>query len=308
MNSFSNLSKDKYGLKTIIHAIIGIAIWLFFVALYGTIRSKIIQGPVLKPLNIILVLVLIVSCILLFRYSLSLYSNKVLKKTVNFFLFGKVSFNLLWIVVSFLLPFVFFSFFLFFTDGNLIIADSIDCKQIFNNIAQKFLSKGLLPGVMEEMAFRGFTMKLIEKRWGKKVAILAPSLLFGIIHMTGGMQLTDIILLLIAGISVGTMFSMITYASHNIWNAAMIHVLWNTFIGDSLINISTKEASEALFHFNLESSNILLTGGKSGIQSSLPAITCYLMVALLAYLKMKKKQQEFTSNNQTTQQKNKKSF
>ena len=289
-NSFSNLSKDKYGLKTIIHAIIGIAIWLFFVVLYGTIRSKIIHGSVLTPLNIILVLVLIVSCILLFRYSLSLYSNKVLKKTINFFLLGKVPFNLLWIVVSFLLPFVFISFFLLFVEGNLEIADSIDFKQICKNIAQEFLNKGLLPGIMEEMAFRGFTMKLIENRWGKKVAILAPSLLFGILHMMGGMQLTDMILLLIAGTSVGVMFSMITYASHNIWNAAIIHVMWNTIIG-GLINISTEKTNEALFHFKLESSNIILTGGKFGAESSLPAITCYLMVALLAYLKMKKKQQ-----------------
>lgn len=50
--------------------------------------------------------------------------------------------------------------------------------------------------------------------WGKVAAAVVPSVIFGLLHIINvDVNLRDIILLLIAGTSVGIMFSLIVYQS-----------------------------------------------------------------------------------------------
>ena len=66
----------------------------------------------------------------------------------------------------------------------------------------------LKAGILEEMLFRGFIMRLLENRWNKCIAILLPSLLFGLAHIPSMETFTvaGIVLLVLSGTLVGVMF------------------------------------------------------------------------------------------------------
>ena len=44
---------------------------------------------------------------------------------------------------------------------------------------------GLAAGTVEEMVFRGLIMGILERRFGIKAAVIAPSVLFGALHIIG---------------------------------------------------------------------------------------------------------------------------
>ncbi len=139
---------------------------------------------------------------------------------------------------------------------------------------------------MEEVLFRGYIMKLLENRWNKAVAIFVPSLIFGLIHLPNisSIETLDVILLSVAGTSVGVMFSLITYSSRNVWSAALVHAVWNIFIIGRFIKISAniKETSNPLLRYRIENESFFWTGGNFGIEASLPATLCYISVIFIA--------------------------
>jgi hypothetical protein len=97
----------------------------------------------------------------------------------------------------------------------------------------------------------------------------------------------DVLALLIAGTSVGVMFSMIVYQSGSIWSSAAVHGIWNLIIIGGILGIGT-EPGHPIFSYTLNSDSTLLTGGKFGIESSLPAITGYLLIIILAWFLQRK--------------------
>ena len=124
-------------------------------------------------------------------------------------------------------------------------------------------------------------MKLVEIRWTRTIAAFVPSALFGLLHTTGGMDIIDILQLLLAGITVGVMFSSVTYAKDTVNNSIVIHGLWNFFIL-GIAGISLKPDQNVLLSYVIHSENRWITGGRFGIESGLPAIIGYGVVIGLA--------------------------
>jgi len=145
------------------------------------------------------------------------------------------------------------------------------------------ISIGLSAGVCEEILFRGYIMKLVEIRWNRKIAAFVPSALFALLHISGSMSIIDILQLLLAGITVGVMFSSVTYAKDTVNNSIVIHGVWNFFIL-GIIGISVKPDTTPLASYVIRSENIWITGGTFGIESGLPAIIGYCIVILFAVL------------------------
>lgn len=81
----------------------------------------------------------------------------------------------------------------------------------------------LKAGVLEEMLFRGYILKLLELKWGKVVAVLLPSFLFSLMHIPSmdAFSVAGISLLVISGTLVGIMFSLITYMGNSISNSGL---------------------------------------------------------------------------------------
>jgi len=76
------------------------------------------------------------------------------------------------------------------------------------------------------------------------------------------------------------MFSLITYLYNNVWNAIVIHILWNLFFS-GFFWISPLENNAALINYIIDSKNVLITGSRFGIGSGLPAIMVYTVVIIM---------------------------
>ena len=134
-------------------------------------------------------------------------------------------------------------------------------------------------------------MRTLERRWNSAAAVLVPSVLFALMH-TFNMHLgfVDMLLLIVAGTSVGVMFSLIALQSGTIWSSAVVHALWNaiTFGGIIIEAPGNEAAKDFIYKYELLDTNILLTGGRFGIESALPAIIGYLLVCAIAFMLIRK--------------------
>ncbi|MDD6039523.1 MAG: type II CAAX endopeptidase family protein [bacterium] len=151
----------------------------------------------------------------------------------------------------------------------------------------------LKSGITEEMLFRGFIMKLMEKRWNKAVAIVAPSFLFALVHIPSMETITiaGVLLLIISGTLVGVMFSLAAYQEHSIANSAIIHIIWNLFFVTDILRITTAEGAygNPLISIIIPSENMLITGSGFGIEASLISAVGYAVVCIVICLMRKKK-------------------
>lgn len=282
--------QDKYGLKTIGHALMGIVVLvagnilaslpvdlLFTIVTLDSATLSIAIIVIRSLLNIIVPLAL-----------LYLYINKVLKKVLklplNEFRIGKPENILLWSICALALPLAVSGFFVFFTPGTFATSD-FATERVIRYIVRAFFDTCLVAGITEEVIFRGFIMRLLEKRWNIKVAMIVPSVIFGLLHITSmdSPTVIDVLVLLVAGTGVGIMFSMIAYQSGSIWASALVHGVWNFIIIGGILEIRA-EPFTSIFSYTLASKSTLLTGGEFGIESSMPAIVGYAVIALIAWL------------------------
>lgn len=194
--------------------------------------------------------------------------------------------SIMWLAVAVLLP-VIVSAILLCMPGNFVKND-LSGLQMVNIFVTAIFVVGFGAGVVEEMIFRGFIMTALEKRWGKRIAIVIPSVLFGLLHASRGMNVLDFILLLVAGTSVGIMFSMIVYKSGSVWCSALVHGIWNVIMIGEILHIGSTYVENAIFSYDLATESVLLTGGEFGVEASVVAIVGYIAVIVLALRSGKK--------------------
>lgn len=142
----------------------------------------------------------------------------------------------------------------------------------------------LAAGIVEEMVFRGVIMGTLEREYNRKLAVLLPSILFGLVHIIGNkLSVISIIQLVVAGTFVGIMFSLVEYQSGSFWNNAIIHALWNmSTIG--LCHVGSGPDPDSVFTLVINTKNSLISGGDFGVESSIIAIAGYVIVSLIAFV------------------------
>ena len=150
----------------------------------------------------------------------------------------------------------------------------------------------LKAGVLEEMLFRGYILKLLELKWGKVVAVLLPSFLFSLMHIPSmdAFSVAGISLLVISGTLVGIMFSLITYMGNSISNSGLLHAVWNFVFVTDMIHITTAQGiyGEPIFSIIIPSDYVLVTGAGFGVEASIIAIIGYLFVCGAVILRRKR--------------------
>jgi uncharacterized protein len=81
------------------------------------------------------------------------------------------------------------------------------------------------PGFFEEMLFRGYIQRRLERRWGPAVAITIASLMFALMHITPQV--------VVFAFPVGLWFGFIAWRTGSIWPTVAAHALvngtWNVF-------------------------------------------------------------------------------
>ena len=277
-NNIFNLT----GWKVIIHCLVGVVGYLliqsFGAFIFSVVPNKTITYPITAAISIGLLFLV-----------LYLYSNKVLRVPLAEFRVRKPQTFVVWIVCAFALPIMVSAFFIIFVPGTY-TNHNLDIGQTLPILSEALFAICFTAGICEEFLFRGYIMRLLEARWNRIVAVLAPSMVFGVLHIIGMPEpnLLNISILFVAGTSVGVMFSMIAYQTNSIWPSAIVHGVWNLVIIGKIMDISAVHQGESLFTYTLQTKSIVLTGGSFGIESSIPAIIGYWVVILIAVFLQKK--------------------
>ena len=137
----------------------------------------------------------------------------------------------------------------------------------------------LKAGIIEEMLFRGFIMKLLENRWNKFAAIFVPSFIFSLFHIPSmeTFSIAGVVLLTVSGTLAGIMFSLAAYKGNSIANSAIIHAVWNLVMVTDILHITTAQGyyGNPIFSIIIPSDQLLLTGGGFGVEASIIAIVGY---------------------------------
>lgn len=226
---------------------------------------------------------------------IGLVCKKVLGLTRQQCRIGTIAIHKIWLVCAVALPMV-VTIILLCMPGKW-EQGSIQSGGAFLVIVTALFYYGIGAGIVEEMVFRGLMMTVIEKRFGKKLAIIMPSMLFGLVHTTSGMGGKDVLQLFVAGTSIGIMFSLIVYENQSVWASAIVHAVWNIVMVGNILNIGVSPTQEALFKYKLELDSRFITGGSFGIEASAVAILGYILISVLGVFLIKKKDRKKSLND-----------
>lgn len=168
-------------------------------------------------------------------------------------------------------------------------SNTFDTETVLATITSAAAFYGLAAGIVEEIVFRGVIMGCLEKRFGKVIAVIVPSVLFGALHMIGSsLDIISIVQLLIAGSIVGILFSLVAIESNSIWNNAVIHSIWNMAIVGGILHIGSSADSDSMYNFVLDHKSFFLSGGDFGIEASIISIAIYLLFCIAAIVRLNK--------------------
>lgn len=196
--------------------------------------------------------------------------------------------QLKWVFAGICLPLAVTAFYVLLVNGQTVKnGESISPYLIY-----AVFPAGIAAGVCEEFIFRGLIMHIFDRQWNRAAAIFIPSFLFAALHILNmRMGFVDILQLLIAGTAVGVMFSLIVYQSGSIWSSAIVHALWNAIIIGGIFVIEHPAdgyTANCFYRYEILSDNILLTGGRFGIESALPAVIGYCIISAAAFILLMK--------------------
>ena len=134
-------------------------------------------------------------------------------------------------------------------------------------------------GVGEEILFRGVLFRWIDEKWGFVAALVASSLLFGLMHIAqpGATWWSSLAIAIEAGLLLGAAYKW----SGTLWLPIGIHWSWNFFQGNVFgFAVSGSDAGASLLQSRVQGPDIL-TGGPFGAEASI--LTVILGAALSAW-------------------------
>ena len=216
-------------------------------------------------------------------FLLRLYAEKVLGIQMPELAIPQIKIRVKWLIIAFILPLAITGIYLLLP-GKL-QRGIIDLPETAAVICAGVFFIGMAAGSVEEMVFRGFIMNLLDKKFGRKAAVLIPSVLFGLVHIIGmDFSILSCLQVLVAGSLVGIMFSFITLEQHSVWNSAIVHGVWNIITSGGILFIGENMDEHSVFSYVLQTDSFAVTGGEFGIESSAIAISGYVIVTLIAYM------------------------
>ena len=194
------------------------------------------------------------------------------------------------LLISIALPLTVLAFYAYVLPGKAYIAKP---GSFWISLIRGIFSFGINAGICEELVFRGMIFRYMQRTLGLKVAVILPSLLFASAHIMNmeSFNLTDLVLLILAGSSVAAMFTLFALKSDSIYSGAFAHAVWNTLIIGGVFGIGDTVngmANDSYIIIPIQSTNKLLTGGNFGVEAALPAIIGYIAVALMIGFLVKK--------------------
>ena len=200
--------------------------------------------------------------------------------------------EIVWVVAGVLMPLLVIGI-LLLTPGTWIQSweqEHMDLSTILAVSTGSVCFFGFATGIVEEAVFRGVIMTALERKWNRRVAVLLPSMAFGLLHVIGNdLDFISILQLFVAGTFVGILFSLVTYESGSIWCSSFMHGIWNIFMCTGILNIGVEADSGSIFNYVLDTKSFLISGGDFGIEASVISVFVYILFSVLALILCKKK-------------------
>lgn len=218
-----------------------------------------------------------------------LICKKMLKIPMADFKIGKPDLYPFWIIAAFAMPLLVILIYQLF--AGTWQQSTLEAETLKQLVAGSVAYLGLATGIVEETVFRGIIMSSVEYAWNRKIAVIAPSVLFGCLHIEEGMSIPGMIQVVIAGNLVGILFSLVTCYTGTIWYSALMHGIWNCLMIGGLIHIGSAADSAVWYNYVLDTDSFLLTGGDFGVESSVISIAAYLIFAVIAFLLLQKRKE-----------------
>lgn len=276
--------RENYPLKKVLFALLSIMVLVAAQLVASGLGSLVLIVSHLPALGNGAAGVLYPACALLGFWALCRFG---MREPPNAYRLGPVRLKPVWCAAALLMPALVCGVYLLLPGQWAETAERMDPATI---LAIGFLYLGIGTGIVEEAVFRGFIMTALERRWGRGIAVLIPSVLFGTVHIIGSkLSVLSTVQLVLAGTMVGVLFSLVALESGNIWNGALIHGVWNCALM-SILHIGSEADSNALFSYIPASTNFLLTGGDYGIETSAISVAAYALFAGVAWYLLRKKQ------------------
>ena len=186
-----------------------------------------------------------------------------------------------------LLPLAVTGCYLLLFRGTFVRAD-MRGDEMFSTLSAGIAFTGIAAGFVDEMVFRGVILNLFAQRWNKVVAVIVPSLLFGIVHILGAdFTFGSCLLVILTGTMVGVMFSLIALQSGSVWNSGIVHAIWNIVIIGGGLSIGETADAHAIASYVLDTRSFAVTGGQFGIEASVISLAGYCIVAVIAYAQLR---------------------
>lgn len=225
-------------------------------------------------------------------FLLKVLMSKILKLNMADYGFAKTGLKFKWCLIAIVLPLIVTGVYLLFFQGKFVPSD-MNGNQIFTTLSAGIVFMGIAAGFVEEMVFRGVILNLLKERWNIWIAVIVPSVLFGLVHVIGmDFSLGSCLLVILAGTMVGIMFSLIEIESGSVWNNGLVHAIWNIVIIGGGLSIGEEADSYSVMSYVLDSKAFAITGGEFGIESSVIALIAYIVVAVFAFAMIMKKQKD----------------
>lgn len=132
------------------------------------------------------------------------------------------------------------------------------------------LAAALLAGVLEELAFRGALLRLLEARWGSRTAVAVTAGLFAVLHQGHANRPEPLVLVLASMLAAGLFLGVVAVRTRSAWNAVAVHSGWNAVFGGGIIAVSaTGETPDvAILQFQLPVESVALTGGEATLTAA----------------------------------------
>jgi membrane protease YdiL (CAAX protease family) len=194
----------------------------------------------------------------------------------------------LWTTVGLSLPLILVFIYLVIGAGNFVwIGDS----PWYLGVAASF-SLAILPGFTEEIIYRYYLYGHFKRWLPKYAASIICGFIFGAIHLDQVSNVFDGLMLMIAAMAVTTLFVVIYEVTGSIWAGALVHSTWDMYtLQTGFIftnNTATNDNTHAVAGFKVTDTNVLISGGTFGVESSIIAIAMYFMSAVIIYFVFKK--------------------
>lgn len=273
---------------------IGGSIAAILVLLVSQVVAQLLAG-VLVIIKIPTGICNIVAGVLYFVFTyflLKVLLKKILKLNMVDYGLSKKGLRFKWCLIAIVLPLIVTGVYLLFFPGKFVSSD-MSGNQIFTTLSAGIAFTGIAAGFVEEMVFRGVILNLLKERWNIWIAVIVPSVLFGVVHVIGmDFSLGSCLLVILAGTMVGIMFSLIEMESGSVWNNGLVHAIWNIVIIGGGLSIGERADSYSVMSYVLDSKAFAITGGEFGIESSVIALIAYIIVAFFAFVMIAKRRKD----------------